>query len=367
MDFSVNVPINSVSFGQSSIAILREMYKLGLNPNIFPIGGSVDLSTQKEDGDFNNWLINNIKKAHRSHKRNVPVLKLWHLNSSLESISNKQVLLTFLETDSPTPEEVNVVKNNYKVIFTNNYIKNIFTEENGCNNVVKIPLGFDSFNFKVLNKQYFTDGRISFNLLGKFELRKRHDRIIKAWVKKYGNNPKYFLNCALWNHFMSPEEQHQNYAQVLEGKRVGNVQFLGWMPNNSLYNDYLNSGDIVIGMSGAEGFDLGVFHSIALGKHGVVLNAHAYKEYATSKNSILVNPMGKEPCYDNRFFRQGDQWNQGNFYSFSEEDFLNSCDLAIKRVEENRVNIEGLKLQTEFTYEKTTKSILNCLEECVNT
>lgn len=362
MDYTFNVPINSVSFGSVSIALLRESYRLGHQPNIFPISGQIDLSAQLEDKDFNSWLQSCLNKTHKTHKRSMPSLKLWHLNQSMESVSNKQVTLSFHETDMATAEELNVVKNNTKVVFTNDYTCNIF-KEYGCDNVNKIPLGFDSYNFKKLDKQFFTDGRISFNLCGKFEKRKGHAKIIQAWLKKFGNNPKYFLNCALWNHFIQPEQQKQIYAQILGNeKRWGNIQFLGWMPTNALYNDYLNSSEIVIGMSGGEGFDLPVFNSLCLGKHAVVLNAHAYKEYSNSENSVLVNPSGKEPCYDGMFFHQGQPFNQGNFYTWSEDEFINACELAIKRVEQSRVNVKGLELQEKFKYSDTFNKLYQLME-----
>ena len=73
-----------------------------------------------------------------------------------------------------------------------------------------------------------------------------------------------------------------------------------FMPKNAVYNDYLNSGDIVIGMSGGEGWGLPEFHSVGLGKHAVMLNATAYKEWATSENSVLLEPSGKIEVYDNK-------------------------------------------------------------------
>ena len=66
MDFSLNLPINSVSFGQVSTAILREIHKKGLEPCIFPIGNGVDLSTQEEDKDFVSWVNSGITKAHET-------------------------------------------------------------------------------------------------------------------------------------------------------------------------------------------------------------------------------------------------------------------------------------------------------------
>ena len=116
MDFSLNLPINSVSFGQVSTAILREIYKKGLQPCIFPIGERVDLSTQEEDADFSNWVNSGVAKSLNGHSRSNPVFKLWHINGSMESFSEKQVLYTFYELDQPTPAEVNTVKNNSTVI-----------------------------------------------------------------------------------------------------------------------------------------------------------------------------------------------------------------------------------------------------------
>ena len=130
------------------------------------------------------------------------------------------------------------------------------------------------------------------------------------------------------------------------------------MGKNSLYNDFLNSGDIIIGASGCEGFGLPEFNSIALGKHSVILNAHAYKEYATPENSCLFEPSSKIPVYDNMFFHQGTAFNQGNIFDWNEDYFINACERAIQRTRLNRVNTEGLKLQTKFTVKKTVDEIL---------
>lgn len=359
MDYSFNVPINSVSFGNVSIALLREAYKAGHNPSIFPIGQQVDLSTQKEDIDFNKWLQFNINKANKTHKRINPVFKLWHLNGGIESISNKQILMSFMETDSATQEELNVVSQNHKVLFTNNYTTNVF-KEFGCNNVENVSLGFDSHNFSVLNKQYFNDGRITFNCFGKLEKRKNTFKIIQSWLKKYGNNSKYFLNCAIHNPFIHPDQMNNLYNQITGGKKWFNLQFLPFMPTNSIYNDYLNSADIAIGMSGGEGFDLGFFHSLALGKHGVALNAHAYKDYCNDDNCVLINPNGRESVYDGMFFQPG-PWNQGTFYTWSEDSFIEGCEKAIQRVNNNRINVKGLELQQKFTYKQTFDKIYELL------
>lgn len=358
MSFALNVPINLVSFGQVATTWLRKLYERNACPLVFPIGGQADLSTQHLDAPFVSWLQTQINLSVESHCRKNPTLKLWHLDGSLDSFSEKQVLLSFYELDSPTQREINIGKNN-TLVFSSKYTCEVFKSSGvNCHHV---PLGFDHYNFKKLDKQFFTDGRVTFNLVGKLEKRKRHEKTIRAWVKKYGNNPRYFLQCAVYNHFLKPEDNQALVNNILEGKKYFNVNFLGFMQKNSTYNDFLNSGDIILATSGGEGWGLPEFHSVAVGKHAVVLNEHGYKEWANEKNSTLFNSSGKIECYDGIFFKKGESLNQGNIFDFNEDDFLSACEEAVKKVGKNRVNEEGLKLQETFTIDKTLDGLMELL------
>jgi glycosyltransferase involved in cell wall biosynthesis len=269
------------------------------------------------------------------------------------------VLLSFYELDSPTPAEINIASNFSKLAFTNKDSINTFSDYGIKSEYV--PLGFDANHFKKLDKEYYNDGRIVFNLCGKLEKRKRHNKIIKAWAKKFGNNKKYYLQCAIHNPFLG-KDMPSLIKRILEGRKYFNIQFLDYMSKNVVYNDFLNSGDIILGMSGGEGWGLPEFHSVALGKHSVIMNATGYKEWASKENSVLVSPSSKISSVDGIFFTEGSEYNQGKIYDFDEEAFINGCEEAIKRVESNKVNEEGLKLQDEFTYAKTADKLLELIK-----
>jgi hypothetical protein len=100
-----------------------------------------------------------------------------------------------------------------------------------------------------------------------------------------------------------------------------------------------------------------------MGKHSVIMNATGYKEWASKENSVLVNPSSKISSVDGVFFNEGAEYNQGKIYDFDEDSFIEGCEGAIKRVESNRVNEEGLKLQEEFTYKKTADKILELIKD----
>ena len=364
MSFAFHLPINSVSFGQVSTGLLRETFQRGLSPLLFLVGDAAEMSAQIQGENFENfhsWLNDGLARADVLHSRKTPTFKLWHIQHSMSSYSERQMLLTFYELDQPTQAEINILKNQAKVLVTSKYTSEIFNSV-GVNSS-PVPLGFDKYNFYKTEKIYAPEGRITFNLAGKWEKRKHHEKILKAWVSKYGNNKKYFLNCALYNNFLKPEQNNALIAQALDGKQYFNVNFLGYMEKNQLYNDFLNASDIIIGMSGGEGWGLPEFHSVALGKHAVILNANAYKEWADEINSVLVEPSGKVPAYDGMFFREGSPFNQGNIFDFKDDDFLDACDAAINRAETNRVNEAGLMLQNTFTISRSLDAILGHLEE----
>jgi hypothetical protein len=357
---NLNLPLNPVSFGQVSFNLLKEAYSRNLDVSLFPVG-NVDLGSYNIDAKFIEWIKSSIENSQLNFKRSDKTFKLWHLNGGCESFGEKQTLFSFYELDQPTETEVNIVKNLDKVIFSSNQAVEAFKKA-GCNNVHYVPLGFDSNSFNLTNKKYFNDGRIIFNLCGKLEKRKHHGKIIQSWIKKFGDNKKYFLQCAIYNNFLDEKTNLGLVSSFVGGKKYFNISFLGSMPKNELYNDFLNSGNIVIGMSGGEGWGLPEFHSVALGKYGVILNAHSYKDWANSKNSILVEPSeNKIDSEDGVFFKKGAYFNQGNLFDFNEDQFIDACEKAIKMAEENEVNKEGLKLQKDFTYAKTLDKILEIL------
>jgi hypothetical protein len=346
---------------------LREVFRrdpLSVLP-LFVIGDKIDFSSQFEESEphsdktFLNWLRRNAEEAYLNHSRESPSVKLWHLNGGLESFSKVLNLITFYELDSPTKHEIEIAKSVDKLMVTNSFCKEVFENLNVKSEV--IPLAFDNYNFKKIEKEHFNDGRITFNLCGKFEHRKHHKKIINAWVKKYGNDKRYSLQCAVFNPFLNENLNKQLFSESLNGCSYFNVNFLGHMIQNALYNDFLNSGDIILGMSGGEGWGLPEFQSVGIGKHSVILNATGYKEWANNENSVLVETSGKIDAYDGLFFKKGGPFNQGQIFNFKEDDFIDGCEKAIKRVEKDRVNHEGLKVQENFSASRMTDAILSVL------
>jgi hypothetical protein len=351
----VEAPLNSLSFGNVSFNILRELYKLNFDIGLFPIG-NVDLSTFKVSEDFKQYLQRAIDNRYSALSHGSPSLKLWHFSGGEDRKSHCQNLFTFYECSEPTDIEVAIAKSQNKVIVTSNYALDLFKQK-GCDNFVFAPLGFDQ-DFQRTDRTYLK-GVTHFGLMGKFEKRKNTAGIIKAWLEKYGNNNKYQLTCCITNPFFKPEQMNEIINGVLGGKRYSNINFLPYLKTNQEVNELLNAIDIdLTGLSYAEGWNLPSFNATCLGKWSIVSNSTSHKDWATDENAILVECDSFIDSHDGAFFTSGHSFNQGPFPAYSDQAITDAFDRAEKRLADQPINTAGIKLGERLTYANTVQKIL---------
>lgn len=352
-----NAPFNSLSFGQVSYNIARELYKRGIDAYIFPFGNT-DITAYKPDDGFAAWLKDGLARSRKGFSRAMPTLKLWHINGAEQKHSDRQVLFTFHETDEPTEEEVNIVNQQDFTFVSSKYSEDIFADS-GAKNVGHVSIGFDPDVVTTPTKKM--TGVTHWILVGKWEMRKNTTMIIKSWTKKFGGNPMHALTLCVFNPFLHNANQNA-HAQLLnsafEGKtKPFNIQIFNYLKTNEEVNQLYASADIDLsGFSNAEGWGLPAFNMTGLGKWSIVTNCAAHTDWANERNSVLVNPVGKQPCYEGTFFTKGQPFNQGNFFLFTGEQLEKAMDVALEK--SKVVNSEGLKIQTEFTYTKTVDKLL---------
>lgn len=352
-------PINSLSFGNVSFNMLRELHSIDQKVCFFPIGDKLDLSAfDRASSDLKEWITESYNNRLKKLSRDNASIKMWHLNSSESRIGPKQVLYTFYECDKPTVEEINLCSLQDKTVFSSSHAEKCFSDS-GLDNCAYVPIGLDQDIFPT-NKTYLK-GKIHFGLVGKFEKRKHTGKILNLWAKKYGNNPKFQLTCCIDNPFLKPDQMNAVISSALDGVSYNNINLLSRLPTNSHMNELYNSFDIDLsGLSGAEGWNLPAFNTTALGKWSIVLNATSHKDWANESNSILINPSSQEEIYDEVFFTKGQSFNQGSFNLFSEEDFYSSTEKAISLY--GKENSEGLKLKDKFNYKNTIQQLLKIIK-----
>lgn len=360
MSIQFNAPINSLSLGNVSLNFARELVKKNKLSVYFPQNDNCDFEAFDElEPNVKQAIIAAYHDRLKKFDQDSPTLKVWHINGSEESFGANRFLYTFYEVDEPTLTEINLVKNNKATIFSSSESCEIF-RSTGLENVHYVPLGFDEDINKVEAQK--NEDVIHFGLIGKLERRKNTQKIIQLWLDKFGNNPKYQLTCLINNPFFKQEIYKQVIAQTLGDRHWNNINFLNTLNTNSEVNLLTKAIDIDLsGLSNGEGWGLPAFNATAVGNWSVVSNCSAHKDWANEKNSILVEVEDKkQECYDEVFFKKGSDFNQGKYYSLSDEVIVGGMEEAVKKAKAE--NKEGLKLQKEFTYSNSVDRILEIIE-----
>ena len=352
-------PINSLSFGNVSYNFLKQFYKLGVKVHFFPMGKDLDFSAfDKIDDDFKDWVKSSYQERFMGIKKDIPHLKMWHINSSESSITGNNFLYTFHELSEPTDNEISICNLHKGTIFSSSYSKHIFSGH--LDNCYSCPIGFDEDFFET-DKQYLKN-KIHFGLMGKFEKRKHTHQIISNWVERFGDDTDYQLTCCVNNPFLSEDDNYNLILNALGNKRYKNVNILPKLKTNSEVNELMNSFDVdLTGLSGAEGWNLPSFNSTCLGKWSIVLDCTSHKDWANEDNSILVEPEGSTECYDGIFFKKDSSYNHGSIYTFSKESFNKAIDKALDRIKSKNEN--GRMLKDRFSYQSTINKIIDIIHK----
>lgn len=353
-DIAISCPLNNLSFGNISYNILREIYLRDLNVCLFPVSNQVDLSSfDRTLKDFAEWVQSSIFNRYKKLSNDTPFLNIWHIQGAEATISKNSVLYTFHETSEATQSEINICNLYKKVLFSSAYSDQVFKEQGLMNSDYANP-GFDRDFFE--NDSFKLKNKIHFGIMGKWEQRKHTEKIINIWSSVYGNDHNYQLSCCVDNRFLDQSALNNSKVQY---SRFTNINFIPFVPKNSQVNQFLNSIDIDLGgMSGAEGWNLPSFNAVCLGKWSIVLNCSAHKDWATKENSILVEPSGKQPIYDNIFFKRENEFNSGDKYIFADQDLISAMNKAVDKVKDKEKNHAGLKLKEAFSYKNTVDNIL---------
>lgn len=356
-----NAPISSLSLGQVSFNLIRELYKRKIQVAFFPIGNP-DFSAFKVDPQFGAWLEQAANQRYQRLDRKVPTLKVWHIRDSEARLSDRQYLFSFHETDSPTTDEVAVVNHQDHTFFSSSWSVDNF-KTFGASNVSFAPLGLDE-DFVPAPERIMSPDVTHWILTGKHEdLRKMTSAKLIAWMKRYANKKEHQLTICVNNPFYRKEtcgvttDDLINRVFAAAGGKPFNITVLPPLKTNSEMLRVYQAADVDLsGFARAEGWNLPAFTVTAFGKWSIVSNCSAHKDWATDENAILVDPSGMMKAIDNFFFQEGSQFSRGNMFDFAPDAFDKALEMAEKLAK--TPNPAGEKLRETHTYAKTLDAIL---------
>jgi len=195
-------PINPLGYGVTGLNLLLEFINQGVDVKLWPIG-RVECSPDCQP------LVQLAIDSRHDYQPSAPSLRVWHQFDLAQHVgSGKHVGFPIFELDKFTEDECHELRGMDVILVCSEWAKGIVLEncpEIPQFNVIVVPLGVDREFFHE-NVGVPDDRWTTFLNVGKWEYRKGHDIIWKAFEKAF--NPQDRVRLWMMNHnpFISEED-----------------------------------------------------------------------------------------------------------------------------------------------------------------
>ncbi len=340
MKINLQAPINQLGYGVAGLNILKALQDKA-EVSLFPIGQPQ--VTSKEDADV---VTKGVETA-KTFDSQAPCIKIWHQNQMAERIGSGTFIgFPIFELDTFTELEKHHLKSCDRLFVCSEWAKKVCYDINLAD---VVPLGVDAKLFPPAPVRQ--DEKTIFFNCGKWEIRKGHDILIKAFQKvlDHGENAELWMMCS--NPFNSPEE-NSRWAKLYNHPQV---KLIPRAETQAEVYNIMSQVDCGVFPSRGEGWNLELLEMMSAGKHVIATDYSAHTEFCTEENAGLVTIKDLEPAFDGKWF-----FGQGNWAKI---DSHVTMDLYMKMMrfildKKGTLNEAGLETASRFSWDDTAQTIL---------
>lgn len=334
MNLNFHCPINRTAYGYHSSYTLKYLDKLGWDVAHLPIGQS------NPDPSF--------KFAQKPFHHNAPCLKLWHQFDMSGFTGSPKIGFSAFELEDLNPNEIHNMA--YPDLML---VPSVWAQQVCAKSGVKVdvvPEGYDDEVF--LPTPIEERENTVFANFGKWEIRKGHDVLIKAFNAAFDKDDEVVLVMMPTNQFLKPEQSRVWEKMYLESKLGDKIQII---PRASTHLDVYNvmkQTDCGVFPARAEGWNLEALEMMGCGKEVIITGCTGHLEFIDRSCKIIDMPEQFETAYDGIFFNGFSKWRKITKDSFDQ------LVAYLREVHQNRlsqkVNIEAVNRAKEFSWEVST-------------
>ena len=287
--------INQLGYGIAGFNIAKALSKVA-DVTLFPIGPP-QITTQ-EDANLMQELVNKQEDFDPS----APCVKIWHEHSLAERIGKgKYFGFPIFELNKFDKRRLVNLSCCDEVITCSQWAKNVVMHETKRNasEVHVVPLGVDRTIFnESLNRQSDTQFKI-FNC-GKWEVRKGHDILFRAFKMAFPNEKdvKLFMMCS--NPFPQAQQQVQQFENMYASDT--RVTLVPRVNTQMELAQIMAQMDVGVFPARAEGWNLELLEMMSMSKPVITTNYSGHTEFCTPENALLMQIEKTEPAFDGIWF-----------------------------------------------------------------
>jgi glycosyltransferase involved in cell wall biosynthesis len=291
---------NSSSFGLHGSYTLKYLTKLGWDVRHIPIG-----PTEHEPS---------FDAPNTEFHHDAPSLKLWHPNNQSGHTGSPTISFTNFELEDLTDVEIHNLKYPDLVLVPTRWGARV-CEKYGISTKI-VPLGYDAEIFRPSPPEPGT--HTIFGNFGKWEIRKGHDVLIKAFNAAFEKNDEVTLVMMPTNGFLNSEQVRAWQRMYLESKLGDKVQIV---PRVNTHQDVFNimrQVDVAVFTSRAEGWNMEALEMMGCGKEVIITNCTGHTGFVNESCRLVDMKDEFETAYDGVFFGGFSKWRKFTQDSFDQ-------------------------------------------------
>lgn len=350
---NVNCPIGKTGYGITSLNIIKQLYLLGADIGLFPIGSNIELNGEEEKP-----IVQKMLSRIEDFDPSAPCLKIWHQHDLASRIGyGEYFCYPFFEIDTLNKKEQHHINTCDHIFTSSSWAKNILLKNNINIPITIAPLGVDTNIFNIPNKIRLDSGKYIFAHVGKWEQRKSQDFLLKAFELAFESNDDVELWLLPHNMFLSKEEEEKWLDLVRNNKLKDKIKIYGRLPTQYQLADFIFNIDCGVFLSRAEGWNNEILEFMSMNKPIIATNYSAHTEYCTKNNSYLVDIEDTELANDGKWF-----FGDGKWAKLGDNELAQTID-HMRYVYNNKIiaNNDGVNTAKQYSWKNTAQIILDTI------
>lgn len=357
---SINVlaPVNQLGYGVVGLNVLLALERGGYQPALWPIG-NIDAPAEHHEA------LCRMSGRTMLYDPAAPSLRLWHQFDLAKHVGKGlHCGMPIFELTRFRPNELHHLRCQDIVFANSNWAVEVLVN-NGVNaeRIASAPLGVDTTLFQPQRNAPAPALPTIFLNVGKWEIRKGHDVLVRAFNAAFSKNDNVRLVMACHNPCFSNHEQEKRYnhqwRDLYKQSRLGEkIEVLAErLASQQQVAALMRWADCGVFPSRAEGWNLELLEMLACGKTVIATNYSAHTQYLTSENALLIETDSLEDAFDGCWFTGQGQW------ATLGKNQLDQLVEHLRKVHKARQegslteNEAGRKTASLFTWEKTAQAI----------
>jgi len=361
-NINLSCPLNQLGYGVAGVNISKALHDLKQSVALFVIGNIEVPENYHED-------LKQMISNSRMPDWNAPSIRMWHQHDMSQFVGNGDKYgFPIFELDRFTDLELHHLSYLDYWMATSEWSKGILVdqlkkfhpEEDLKEKISVIPLGVDRGIFK--ESVSHREETIFYNC-GKWEIRKGHDILTKAFDEAFNEDD----NVELWMMCDNPfydEDENFKWERLYRTSKLGDkVRVIPRQRTQEEVYNIMSQTDCGVFPARAEGWNLELLEMMSCGKSVVATNYSSHTEFCNEENCFLIETTELEDAHDAKWFRGQGQWAKIAEAQITQLAQYMRDVHEKKKKDELNINQAGVDTAKKFSWENSATKIIEAIEK----